>query len=115
MKSAGLQRRSYCYVADVISGILTILLKGKNNEAYNIASTKGNVQLKDYASTLANIAGVQIKFEELSELEKQGGSTVLNSTLDSSKLESLNWESKFSFKEGIEHTYKIKKEVLIKC
>ena len=38
MKSAGKQLRSYCYVLDCVTGILTILTKGENTNAYNIAN-----------------------------------------------------------------------------
>ena len=38
MKSKGEQLRSYTYVTDAITGLLTILLDGENGEAYNIAS-----------------------------------------------------------------------------
>ncbi|MBO4780639.1 MAG: NAD-dependent epimerase/dehydratase family protein, partial [Selenomonadaceae bacterium] len=37
LKSQGLPRFSYCYVADCVSGIFYCLLKGKCGEAYNIA------------------------------------------------------------------------------
>ena len=40
MKSAGTQLRSYCYVIDCASAILTVLLKGKQGEAYNIRSAR---------------------------------------------------------------------------
>lgn len=36
MKSAGLQKRSYCYSIDCAVQILIVLLKGKSGQAYNI-------------------------------------------------------------------------------
>ena len=112
LKSPGLQKRSYCYVADTVNALLTILLKGKTQEAYNVASKEGNVCLKDYADTLAEISNVKVEFGSLGTVEIQGGSKVQNSTLNSDKIESIGWKPKFTFKEGIEHTYKIKKELL---
>ncbi len=111
MKSKGMQRRSYCYVLDTVSAILTVLYKGVSGETYNIANQNGNILLRDFAQTLAEIAGVKIIFELPTEAEKLGYSTVQNSTLDSAKLESLGWESEFTFREGIEHTYNIKREI----
>ena len=110
MKSAGMQKRSYCYVGDTVSGLLTILKNGKIGEAYNIANKSGNVTLRDFAENLVQIANVKLVFENPTEQEKQGYSTVINSTLDASKLESLGWQPQFCLKEGIEHTYLIKKE-----
>lgn len=113
MKSNGEQQRSYCYVADVISAILLILLKGEKGEVYNIAAKSGNITLKDYAQILAEIANVKLCFEIPTEDEKRGYSTVKNSTLNSEKLYSLGWNELFSCKEAINTTFQIKKEV--KC
>ena len=111
MKSAGLQKRSYLYVLDTAAALLTILLKGENGETYNVAAKSGNVLLRDYAKQLAHIANVEIIFENASEQEKLGFSTVANSTLDGEKIKTLGWSEKFTFNEGIEHTFKIKKEL----
>ena len=109
LRSKGTQKRSYCYVADTVSALLAILSKGETGNSYNIASKEGNVLLKDYAETLANIAGVDVVYDIPTEIEIQGGSKVQNSTLNSKKLLNLGWESRFTLKEGIEHTFKIKK------
>ena len=109
MKSAGTQKRSYCYVGDIVSGILTILKNGMSGEAYNIANKMGNVSLRDVAEALAELAKVKVIFENPTDAEKQGYSTVQNSTLDATKLESLGWHPRFSLREGIKHTFEIKK------
>ena len=111
LRSPGLQKRSYCYVADTASALLTILLKGENGNSYNVASLEGNILLRDYAKTLAEIANVEIKYEDPTMIEIQGGSQVQNSMLNPAKLMKLGWEPKFKLREAIEHTYKIKKEL----
>ena len=111
MKSAGLQKRSYLYVLDTAAALLTILLKGEKGETYNVAAKSGNVLLKDYAKQLAQIANVEIIFENATEQEKLGFSIVSNSTLNDEKIKSLGWSEKFTFNEAIEHTFKIKKEL----
>ncbi len=112
LKSDGQQKRSYCYVADVVNALLTILIKGKNSDVFNIASDSGNVKLLDFAKILADIAHVGLVFEVEGELEKLGGSKVTNSTLDNKKLKNIGWNSKFSLNEGILSTYSIKKELM---
>ena len=112
LKSEGKQKRTYCYVADCTSAILTILLKGKSGEAYNVANPDSIVSVKEYAQNLADIANVKLKFELPDEIEKRGYSKQEDSILDSSKLQALGWSAKYDIKEGIEHTYKIKKEML---
>ena len=111
LRSKGTQKRSYCYVADTVSALLTILSKGKCGEAYNIASPEGNIQLKDFANCLADIAGVKVEYCLPTDLEIKGGSQVQNSLLNSQKLLDLGWEPKFKLKEGIENTYKIKQMI----
>ena len=111
LKSAGLQKRSYCFVADVVSALLTILLKGENNEAYNIASQNGNIMLRDFAKTLAEVAEVDVSFAEPTEVELKGGSKVMNSTLNAEKLQNLGWKSLFGLRDGVKNTFKIKKEI----
>ena len=50
MKSDGLAERSYCYVADLVSGLFAILLNGKVGEAYNVANSHEIVSI--YTSML---------------------------------------------------------------
>lgn len=111
MKSKGEQKRSYCYVLDVVSALITILCKGTSGEAYNIANKMGNVCLKDVAEIYAKLSGVNLKFELPSRKEQKGFSIVKNSTLCSKKLEALGWKAKFSLEEGLLHTLQIKRDM----
>ena len=77
----------------------------------SIANPKGNVCLKDVAQALARLGNVNVRFEIPSDVEKQGYSTVSNSTLDSSKLMQLGWRPKFSLEEGLSHTLQIKRDM----
>lgn len=101
MKSDGNQKRSYCYITDCITGILTVLLKGKIGEAYNIGNTLESITIREYAETLAKLGKVELKFELPDYQEKIGYTSKTNSTLDSSKLQSLGWNNKVSLVDGI--------------
>ena len=72
LKSEGQQRRTYCYVADVISALLTILIRGENAAVYNVANPNSIVSIKEYASTLCELVKVNLKFELPDEIEKKG-------------------------------------------
>lgn len=115
MKSEGLQRRTYCYVADCVSGLLTILLNGLEGEFYNISNPNSIVSVKEYAQALADIANVKLVLELPTEIEKKGYSKPADSILDSSKLQSLGWKALYDIKNGLKNTYKIKTERIIKC
>ena len=75
LKSAGKQFYSYQYVADSVSGLLTILLCGKNGEAYNIAEEHSDIMLKDLAAAIADISGKKVVFEIPDSVEAAGYST----------------------------------------
>lgn len=110
LKSDGTQYYSYSYVSDAISGLLTVLLKGKNGEAYNIADEKSDIRLKDLAKLIADFSNKKVVFDLPSDNEKQGFSKATKARLDGSKLKSLGWKMKYTIKEGIERNLTILKE-----
>jgi nucleoside-diphosphate-sugar epimerase len=57
LKSAGKQLRSYCYVADCASAVLTVLTSGTSGEAYNIANPENKITIAGLAETIAKAAG----------------------------------------------------------
>lgn len=89
LKSAGMQLYSYTYVADAVSGLLTILLKGESGEAYNIAEEHGDIMLKDLAALIAKHGGKEVVFEIPDSIEASGYSTVTKARLDGHKLMKL--------------------------
>ena len=107
LKSAGTQYYSYLYVADTVSGLLTVLLKGETGEAYNIADDKSDIMLKDLAAIIAEKAGTKVIFELPDEVEKSGYSTATKARLDSAKVSELGWKAKFDIKSGINRTIDI--------
>lgn len=111
LKSAGTQYYSYTYVADAVSGLLTILLKGENGEAYNIADEKSDIMLKDLAAILAELAGKEVVFELPDDVEKAGYSTATKARLDGSKLKDLGWTAKYDIRSGMERNIKILKDM----
>ncbi len=109
MKSEGLQLRSYCYVLDCAIGILLILIKGKNSNAYNIANKNSIVTIREMAEIIAQKANKKVIFDTPSQVEKRGYNPITKSILDGSKLEQLGWTPCYDFEEGIEETLKIMK------
>ena len=112
MKSNGEQLRSYCYCLDCASAILTVLLKGKKREAYNISNSNTVISIREMAEILASSAGVKIKMEIPSERERRIFNPMSNSSLDNTKLVDLGWEGCFSHTEGLSHTVQILKDIM---
>ncbi len=111
MKSDGLQLRSYCYSLDCVSAIIKILLLGERSKAYNISNPDSVITIRQMAEILAQSAGVKLLFEEASPEEKKSFNPMNNSSLDSSSLIKLGWEGCFDASKGLEHTFRILKEL----
>ena len=107
MKSSGQQLRSYCYVIDCVSAIISVLLNGEICHSYNIANPISNVSIKELAECIANESGKNILFQLASEKEKSGYNLMENSCLDASELIKLGWKGLFDLKTGVRHTLQI--------
>ena len=104
MKSDGAQIRSYTYSKDCASAIVTVALRGKSGEAYNIANPDVACSIRKLAETIAECAGVQVRMEIPSEAEAQAFNQMNNSLLDASKLAALGWTAEYDIRSGIEDT-----------
>jgi UDP-glucuronate decarboxylase len=112
LKSAGTQYYSYTYVADAVSGLLTVLLKGKTGEAYNISDEASDIRLKDLAVIIAGSVGRKVIFEIPDATEAAGYSKATKARLDSKKINTeLGWKAKYGIKEGLERTIAVLKEI----
>ena len=112
LKSKGTQLYSYTYVADAVSGLLTVLLCGENGEAYNIAEEHGDIMLKDLAAIIADVNGKKVVFEIPDTVEAAGYSTATKARLDGHKLERLGWTPKYTIQSGIQRTISILKMIV---
>lgn len=106
MKSAGSQVRSFCHVADAVSALLTLLLRGETARAYNVANPGSVASIREYAETLADVAGVKVVFETAGALERSGYTRVTRAVLNPARLEALGWKPRYSLREGLEQTYR---------
>ena len=104
LKSEGKQYFSYLYVDDAVSGILTVMLKGKSGEAYNLADEKSDITLRDLASLIAKECGTKVVFDLSKGAEAAGFSPAMLARMDPSKLKSLGWKAIHTIKSGIKET-----------
>lgn len=111
MKSPGKQIRSYCHCLDCATAILTVLLYGKNAEAYNISNKNSIITIHQMAELLAQYGGVSIKNEFPSNDDIAAFNPMENSSLDSTKLEGLGWKGIFSAEEGLSSTVEILRNI----
>ena len=107
--NAFLQKFSYCYVGDVVQGLLYCLLKGECGEAYNIADVKTDMLLKDITKYIASLNGHKVVFDLPDVIEQRGFSKVTVGVMDSAKLRRLGWYPFDDLKSGIKKTIEILK------
>lgn len=104
LKSAGTQYYSYTYAADAVTGLLTVLLKGESGGAYNVADQSCDIQLKDLAKMIADIAGTKVIFNLPDEVEVVGFSKATKARLNGGKLKRLGWSTMVTLREGLMRT-----------
>ena len=95
--------RSYTYIADTASAILTVLTKGKTGEAYNIANPESRTTIAGLAQTIADLTGVNLIFSDPDEVQKAELTPIAKQVLNSDKLEGLGWSGNFKVMDGILH------------
>jgi UDP-glucuronate decarboxylase len=108
IKSDGKAVRAFCYLADATAGFFTVLLKGKNGEAYNVGNDKCEINIIELAKKLVNLFP---EYKLRVVLEKRQDSDYLESKIvrscpDTFKISSIGWKPKYSIEEGFKRTIK---------
>lgn len=107
LKSEGRQYFSYCHVTDAVRGLLTVLLRGRVGEAYNVAA--GACTLRYLAEVCAEACGSKVVFSLPSQQELFGISTVQYSELNFEKLQSLGFHPLYTIAQGLLRTIDVLK------
>lgn len=110
MNSPGYQVRSFAYVADCASGILTALSCGKTGQVYGVASDE-TCSIRQFADMCARAADVKVMFKEADEVERAEASPISSQIIDNTGLKELGWRPLFSIESGIEHSIQIRRSV----
>ena len=93
--------RDLIYISDVVSGIKTIMNKGKPGELYWISSGE-KTWFYELANLLGKLTNCKVKFVATPRYTKK--TDVGNFVVDNSKLKSIGWKPKISVKDGIKKT-----------
>ncbi len=109
LKSQGNQLRSYQYIADSASALLTIMINAQSGQAVNIASDDCIITIRGMAEKIAGIAGTKMIMDVPSQEDIEQRTFIDHQVLDTSRLKALGWRNVFSIDDGIEHTYKVMK------
>ena len=107
LNSDGSAERPMLYISDAVRAYFRILLKGKSNDAYNVASAE-YITILDLARTLISLypeKNLQVTFnKEIAKGYIAAEKNNANNRIDISKLKNLGWQQKYSIREGFERT-----------
>jgi len=91
-----------CDTADAVRGLLTVLLKGSDGEAYNVANIRANATIREMAELVANnICQEKIKVIVAvpEDIKKRGYAPDVGFKLNADKLKSLGWHPVYGLEE----------------
>lgn len=104
LKGDGTPRRTFMYVTDAISAMLTVMLEGETGNAYNVCTEKCEASVLELAQLMAGNAkgrNVEITYNMETRKNDPAVTQVVSVVLgDSSKLRNLGWDSKISLEEA---------------
>lgn len=107
LKSDGLAKRPFCYIADATLGFLTVLLRGEEKQAYNIANPEADISMIDLATMIAGLfpeRGVGVRFDIPESGNAYLKSPIVRSCPSIAKARALGWEPKIGIEEGFRRT-----------
>ena len=92
---------NYCATCDCVRGLLTILLRGADGEAYNVVNERTNIQIRDMAQMIAGQSGgrIQVRFDIPADALKYGYAPDVKMHLSGAKLRALGWAPELDLPE----------------
>ena len=102
LHTEGKSKGNYCYTADTIRGLLTILLKGKSGEAYNIANPDASMSIREMAELVAGASHnniVDVVTIPPKNIRELGYAPETSYVLRADKLKALGWIPKYGLLE----------------
>ena len=103
LHTKGETKRNYCYTTDAVRAIFTVLTKGENNNAYNIANKNTYITIADMAKSLEN-KSTKVIFEI--DDKNRGFNPTMQICLNTDKLDNLGWKAKVDLPQMFERTIK---------
>lgn len=107
LKSDGLAKRAFCYLADATAGFWMVLLKGESAKAYNIGNPEGTISMRDLATLVAGLypeKGISVQYEQRKDAEMYLSSQISSTCPDIALARGLGWQPHTSLELGFRKT-----------
>ena len=101
LKSSGDAVRAFLYVTDAVLGMFTVLFKGRNGAAYNLANESEQISIRDLAQMLTRSISDKAIRVVMNKDEQKGYCAYRRTALDTTAIEHLGWKPQVSLSEGI--------------
>ncbi len=101
----GSKAHCYCYTTDAVLGLLTVLLRGADGEAYNISNQGTFCTIREMAEMLIREhpgSGSKLVFDIPEDVNKFGYAPTSRMLVNSEKLNALGWNAKVDLPEMFE-------------
>jgi nucleoside-diphosphate-sugar epimerase len=105
MRSPRSDWRTYVYVSDCVSAILSVATSGVTAQAYNVTNSDNLVTMRHFAQQIATEG--HVKFTAPAESPHASGEMHRASALNDAKLRSLGWLPQVSFDDGVRRTFAV--------
>ncbi|MBR1704171.1 MAG: NAD-dependent epimerase/dehydratase family protein [Clostridia bacterium] len=105
--------RSYCYTADAVCALYTILLKGEDGQAYNVTNMDTACSIKEMAELVAGLepeAGVKVRIEIPEDLGSFGYNPQMVIRLDAARLKALGYQASVGIEDMFRRTIRSMRE-----
>jgi UDP-glucuronate decarboxylase len=106
LRSDGSASRAFCYLADTVEGLFTILLAGVPGQAYNVGNDRAELSVGALAELLAGLepgAGLRVRREAQADPHYLQ-SPIRRGCPDVSRLRGLGWAPRTAPREGFRRT-----------
>ncbi len=103
LHTKGLSEGNYCYTRDCVTGLLTILLKGTNAEAYNVSNPEAHMTIAEMAKMVCKKKFTNGKAKVIFDIPKEntfGYAADTKMKLSSDKLQTLGWKPEVGLEEA---------------
>ncbi|MCD7842099.1 MAG: NAD-dependent epimerase/dehydratase family protein, partial [Lachnospiraceae bacterium] len=95
----------YCYTTDAVLGLLTVLLRGENGQAYNISNEETYSTIRGMAQMLIRnhpLSGSRLVFDIPEDADQYGYAPTSRMLICSEKLRKLGWKAEVGLPEMFE-------------
>lgn len=105
IKTSGESSRMYLYTFDAVSALLTLLLKGENAQAYNIANKESYCSIRKLAERIVSLFQAECRVLVNTGTQQECGIYPPDSflRLDTSKVEALGWKPYVSLEDSLRY------------